>query len=338
MVAENFLEVEMIEPHLINELSAKTGLACRKNVPLARYTAAQVGGAAEYLMEINTASQLEEVIRFAWENKIPYVILGGGSNVLVSDRGVKGLVLINRARGRGRVKFETAESSPKVWAESGINLGSLARMTAEHGFSGLEWAVGIPGTVGGAVVNNAGAFGSDMAGCLEMVEILQQIEIENHTVARCQRWTSSDMEYGYRSSRIKRSPHQVVVLGARLKLEPCSPDVVKERMTQYNQRRRATQPPGASLGSMFKNPRGDYAGRLIEACGLKGFQIGGAQISPLHANFFINKGGASADDVWILIQKARDIVFEKHGIWLELEIQLLGEFPGHKADSILMGS
>jgi UDP-N-acetylmuramate dehydrogenase len=160
-----------------------------------------------------------------------------------------------------------------------------------------------------------------------MVTILHRKWDNNQVRAVQEQWTVAEMEYRYRSSRLKTYPNQAVVLSALLRLERSDPIKIKTKMDEFNQRRRQTQPPGASLGSMFKNPAGDFAGRLIEAAGLKGMTVGEAMISPLHANFFINLGNASASDVWQLIQLARQAVVAKFGIDLELEIQPLGNFP-----------
>ncbi|PWH19612.1 MAG: hypothetical protein DDG59_02430 [Anaerolineae bacterium] len=312
---------------LLEEITQKVGLTLQSQVPLARYTAARIGGNAEFFVEVNSSSKLEQLISLIWEKDIPYTLLGGGSNVLISDEGLPGLVIINRARGRARIRFDDNEEAVLVWADAGVTLTHLARQAAERGFSGLEWACGIPGTVGGAVVNNAGAFGGNMAGNFVMATILHR-KLETHQVRAVQeQWTLADMEYRYRSSRLKDQPNQAVVLAALLRLERGNPQEIKAKMDQYNQHRRRTQPPGASLGSMFKNPPGDFAGRLIEQAGLKGLTVGRAMISPMHANFFINLGNASANDVWQLIQVARQTVAAKFGIQLELEIQPLGIFP-----------
>jgi UDP-N-acetylmuramate dehydrogenase len=205
-----------------------------------------------------------------------------------------------------------------VWAEAGVNFGALARHAAQRGLAGLEWAAGIPGTVGGAVVGNAGAHGSDMAGCLVVAEILHRQGQEH--------WPVERFAYGYRSSIIKRGAEEAIVLNATLRLERSTPQAVQERMDTYVAHRRRTQPPGASMGSMFKNPPGDYAGRLIEAAGLKGARIGEAEISRLHANFFVNLGQAKAADISQLIRLARREVAEKFGVELELEIEMVGDW------------
>jgi UDP-N-acetylmuramate dehydrogenase len=240
--------------------------------------------------------------------------LGSGSNVLVADAGVRGLVILNRAR---HVEIEGA----RVYAEAGANLSSLARSCITRGLAGLEWAVSVPGTVGGAVVGNAGAFGGDIAGSLASATILEPD-------GKVSEWPVERFEYRYRDSLLKRRPAETawVVLAAKLALTPADPAELAGRADEFVARRRATQPPGASVGSMFKNPPGDFAGRLIEAAGLKGTQIGGAQISTVHANFFVNTAHATAADVKALIDLARGRVQGRFGVELALEIELIGEW------------
>jgi UDP-N-acetylmuramate dehydrogenase len=309
-------------------LQAAFGARLQQNVPLAGYTACRVGGPADYLLAVETADELAETAHKLWESETPFIVLGGGSNVLINDRGVRGVVLLNRAR---RVQFVNETNSTLVWAESGANLGLIARQAAAHGFSGLEWAAGIPGTLGGAVVGNAGAHDGDIAGNLILAEILHQYpsEAHNQPVAVREKWTVEQMEYAYRSSLLKRNPGQFVVLAAELRLDKPGPDQtaeIQERMIKYKEHRRRTQPPGASMGSMFKNPAGDFAGRLIDAAGLKGARIGDAQISALHANFFINHGQATAQDILALLDTARSQVRAKFSVELELEIELVGDW------------
>lgn len=296
-------------------LQALFGERLQINIPLARYTSARVGGPADFLIVANTANELAGILHHLWQMDVPYWVLGGGSNVLVSDAGLRGVVVINRAR---QVRFNEAIAPPSVWAESGANFGALARQAAAHGLSGLEWAAGIPGTLGGAVVGNAGAFGGDVAGNLLLAEILHPNGREN--------WPVERLEYAYRTSILKRKPERRVVLSATLVLQHSTPETVQARVNEFTEHRHRTQPPGASMGSMFKNPPGDAAGRLIDAAGLKGTQIGKAQISPLHGNFFINHGDATAADIYSLIDLARSTVAEKFAVTLELEIELLGNW------------
>jgi UDP-N-acetylmuramate dehydrogenase len=286
-----------------------------KDAPLARYTSARIGGPADWLAVVESVEALIETVRVARERGLAWRVLGSGSNVLVADAGVRGVVIVNRAR---RVVLE---ETGQVYAESGTNLSSLARSCIARGLAGLEWAVSVPGTVGGAVVGNAGAHGSDVAEGLRHVEVLE-------ADGRVTGWPVEKFEYGYRDSLLKRWVHPVapVVLGATFALSPGDPAELVARADGFVAQRKRTQPPGASMGSMFKNPAGDYAGRLIEAAGLKGKRVGGAQISPMHANFFVNLGHASAVDVKALIDLAREQVGKRFGVELELEIELVGEW------------
>lgn len=323
------MTVSTLTPLDLRHLQNIFGDRVRQDVQLARYTAARLGGAAAAFLEVNTADELAMAARLVWQIGCPFTLLGGGSNVLVSDQGVRGLVLLNRAR---RVRFNERSDPPQVWAESGVNFGVLARQCARRGLGGLEWAAGIPGTLGGAVAGNAGAHGADMAGNLLLAEILHQrddvqsIDGAVEPEPRHEAWPVERLEYAYRSSALKRAPGKAVALAALLRLERSQPQAVQAKMEEFNAYRKRTQPPGASMGSMFKNPPGDYAGRLIEASGLKGAQVGGAQISPVHANFFINLGHARAADFYHLIRMAQQTVAEKFDVRLELEIQLLGEW------------
>jgi UDP-N-acetylmuramate dehydrogenase len=295
-------------------LRAAFGDRLQENVPLAQYTSARIGGPADALIPVTSADELAETVSRLWELAIPYTILGGGSNVLVSDKGVRGMVILNRAKA---VRFDTG-SKPKVRAEAGVVIANLARRTAAHGLAGLEWAAAVPGTVGGAVYGNAGAFGGDMSGNLIHAELLTEKGRES--------WPVEKMEYGYRTSILKRQASKCVVLSAQLRLEHSTKEAVSVKIAEFSERRKATQPPGASMGSMFKNPPGDFAGRLIEAAGLKGRRIGTAEISPVHANFFINHGQTKAEDVRALVNLAQKTVAEKFGVNLVLEIELIGEW------------
>ena len=307
----------------LNLLHSMMGNRLETDVALARYTAARLGGPADALLTVHSQEDLAEVVELAWLHNLPYVMIGGGSNILVSDSGVRGLVIINRAR---QFRFDEAAQTPMVWAESGANFGALARMAAQRGLGGLAWASGIPGTLGGAVVGNAGAHGEDMSGNLVLAAILHRTGEGIDLEISPEEWTVDQMMYAYRSSRLKRGPGRAVVLSATLRLERSSSEAEQSKLDELADYRRRTQPPGASMGSIFKNPAGDYAGRLIEAAGLKGKSCGDAQISPIHANFIINRGNASASDIHALIDEARNEVSRKFGVALELEIELIGEW------------
>jgi len=319
------MTVEMsLMDQLRAELGQHPGIRLEANALLARYTAARLGGPADLLLEVNSAEDLADAVSLLWRLDQPFMILGGGSNVLVSDLGVRGVVILNRAR---RVRFSGSDNTPSVWAESGANFGLLARQAAQRGLGGLEWAAGIPGTVGGAVIGNAGAHGGDLAGQLQLAEILHHLEgVENTSPVR-EEWPPERFEFAYRSSILKRNPGKAVVLSVQLALERSTTALVQARMDEFNLYRRQTQPPGASMGSMFKNPPGDYAGRLIEAAGLKGTAIGAVEISTIHANFFINRGEGTSSNVRALIELARREVARQFGVQLELEIELIGEWP-----------
>ncbi len=299
------------------------GSRLQENVVLANYTTARLGGPADAMLVANSADELENIAASLWALDVPFFILGSGANLLVSDNGYRGVVVLNRARN---VKIDTHHAPPGVWAESGANLGTIARQAALRGLTGLEWAAAIPGTLGGAVYGNAGAHGSNMASNLVLADILHREEGR-------QQWPVERLEYAYRSSALKRQPGQAVILAARLKLLEGEPAGIKTIMDSYTEHRRSTQPPGASMGSMFKNPAGDYAGRLIEAAGLKGYREGDAEISAVHANFFVNHGKATAADIYHLIQTARQKVLETSGVALELEIELIGAWNATRGKS-----
>ncbi len=298
----------------VDRLHAKFGDKVKENVSLAPYTSARIGGPADIFITVDTIAELVRVVRFLWKNEMPFVMLGGGSNVLVSDKGVRDVVILNRAK---KVSFH-AGAQPSVTAESGVVFSNLANRCASKGLGGIEWAATVPGTVGGAVYGNAGAFGGDMAGNLISAELLTENGKEKFTVEQ--------MGYGYRTSVLKRGELMAIVLSAELGQINSTKEEVTVKVQQFGAHRKATQPPGASMGSMFKNPDGDYAGKLIDAAGLKGTRIGNAEISLLHGNFFINHGATRARDIRTLIELAQNTVKEKQGVELELEIEFVGEW------------
>jgi UDP-N-acetylmuramate dehydrogenase len=305
----------MIENRSI-ELQDYFDARLQTDVNMARYTTARVGGAVRWFAESTSASQLAADARFLWDHEIPFRVLGNGSNVLVSDRGWDGLMLYNQAKA---ITVDRDSSQPTLKAESGAALSTVVRTTLEAGLSGFEWAAGIPGTIGGAVYGNAGARGLDIEQILSLAEIL-------HREKGQLLLTASQLGYQYRSSDLKRDPGRAVILTASFGLSLSTPDLVKEKVEEFNLKRRNSQPAGASMGSTFKNPQGDFAGRLIEAAGLKGLKVGGVEISPVHANFLVNDGIASAEDYHQLISFVQKTVRNKFSVELELEIELLGEW------------
>jgi UDP-N-acetylmuramate dehydrogenase len=298
----------------IDLLRAEFGDALQENVILAPYTSARIGGPADVLITVKSVDELAGAMQFIWERDIPYYILGGGSNVLVSDKGIRGVVILDRAK---EVRFENGDQ-PQVWCEAGVVFSNLANRCASKGFAGLEWAATVPGSVGGAVYGNAGAFGGEMSENLIWAELLTRNGREKFSVKQ--------MGYGYRTSVLKRGEINAIVLSVLLGLKNATREEVSVRIEQFSERRKSTQPPGASMGSMFKNPEGDHAGRLIEAAGLKGTRVGTAEISMVHGNFFINHGQTRAGDVRELIDLTRTTVREKLGVELELEVELAGDW------------
>jgi len=285
----------------------------RHRAPLAPYTALRVGGPAELLATVTNAQALGQAVTMARAHKVPCRVLGSGSNVLVSDAGLCGLVLLNRARS-------TAFSPDGVRAESGTSFSTLARHCVSRGLAGLEWAAGIPGTVGGAVVGNAGAWGGDVASVLIEARVLG-------ADGEVDAWPAQRFDFCYRGSALKGATEpQAVILEAVFGLVPGDRQALEARVAEIAARRKASQPAGATCGSVFKNPAGDYAGRLVEAAGLKGVRRGKAMITTAHANFVVNQGGATAADIKALIDLAHGAVEEQFGISLELEIELLGEW------------
>jgi UDP-N-acetylmuramate dehydrogenase len=305
-----------IKPALLAELRETFGDRMQENAPLSGYTAARIGGPADLLVFVRKADELVQAAGLLWKVELPFTLLGGGSNVLVSDRGVRGVVIINRARF---LRFDSQAEPPSVHAESGVTPNDIAQRAARLGLSGFEWAASIPGSLGGAVYGNAGAFEGEMSGNLISLEVF-------HRDDGLQTWPVDRMEYGYRTSLLKRTHPPAIILSADLALNHGDRQAIRAKMEQFSSRRRKTQPPGASMGSMFKNPPGDKAGRLIEAAGLKGKSIGNAMISSQHANFFINNGQTKATEMRALIELAQQTVQSQFGIRLELEVEYVGEW------------
>ncbi|MCI0555010.1 MAG: UDP-N-acetylmuramate dehydrogenase, partial [Anaerolineae bacterium] len=293
----------------IDHLYAKLGDKVKENVLLAPYTSARIGGPADIFVTADSAAELARIVKLFWKEEMPFTILGGGSNVLVSDKGIRGAVVLNRAKA---VRFHNGDQ-PSVTVESGVIFSNLANRCASKGFGGVEWAATVPGTIGGAVYGNAGAFGGDMTGNLMCADLL--------TISGREKYSVEQMGYGYRTSVLKRGEVKAIVLVAELSLKNSTKEEATVNIQQFGAHRKATQPPGASMGSMFKNPNGDYAGKLIEAAGLKGTRIGNAEVSPLHGNFFVNHGATKAEDIRALIELVQKTVKEKSDVELELEIE-----------------
>jgi len=306
----------MLEPRapLVETISACLGARACPGEPLARHTSFRIGGPAELLVVPETVEELAFVLRAAatWAARV--TLLGGGSNVLVGDGGVPGVV-VKLGRGFARLEWRESEAGADVRAGAAANLGRLARTAAARGLAGLEHAEGIPGSVGGAVFMNAGAYGGDVASAATAVEGLDA-RGEPVVLAR------EDLGFRYRGTAL---PPRFVVTAVRFTLGREDATSVCQRMEEIRQRRVASQPHGrANAGSIFKNPAGDHAGRLIDVAGLKGARIGRARISERHANFIVNEGGASAEDVKGLMDVAQRVVWERSGVWLEPEVRFVG--------------
>lgn len=293
-------------------LSETLGARLRAAEPLARYTSYRIGGPADLLALPDTAEELAVIVRACREADVGLTLLGAGSNLLVGDGGMPGVV-VKLGPGFRRATWHAAG----VRAGAGALIGKLSRAAVEHGLAGLEAAEGIPGTVGGAVVMNAGAYGWETADVLASVEGVDA----GGRVVTLER---ADLACRYRRTEL---PDGFVVTGADFELRPDDPAAIRARLEGVRDRRVASQPSGASnAGSIFKNPADDHAGRLIEAVGLKGRRIGRARVSERHANFIVNEGGAWAADVQALMSEAQRTVWERSGVWLEPEIRLVGRW------------
>ena len=283
------------------------------NRPLASCSTLGVGGPAEALIFPENEKELVDLLQDLRQQALPWQVIGRGSNILVADRGLPGVVIVLGSRFAA-ITRERESGQELVRAEAGCSLPTLVRWCAEQGLSGFEFAVGIPGSVGGAVVMNAGAWGSDMSGVLDSFVIVDES-------GRRQDLAAAAETFGYRrwQSRAKS-----VVVAARFKVRPAERLAIETRCRRYLQERKEKQPQSPSAGSFFKNPPGQAAGRLIEQAGLKGTRIGGAMVSPRHANFLVNTGRATAEDFVSLMRLVQNRVRESAGIELEPEVQLLG--------------
>ncbi len=295
--------------------------ALAQDVSLAEHTTLRVGGPADVLAVVTRADVLASLVLDALDSGMPVTVLGGGSNVLVADAGVRGLVVLNRCRGYDL--YTGPDGRPRVRAEAGVPLAGLARALIRQGLDGLTWAVSIPGTVGGAVVGNAGAHGGCVADVLETVTLLDE-------TGQVRELAADEMAFAYRTSRLKVARRQgqplPLVLAATFRLRRGEATALQRQAEAFLAYRRRTQPTEPSVGSIFRNPNGAYAGQLIEAAGLKGVRVGDAMISPVHANFIVNLGQARAVDIFALLRLAQQHVAARFGVHLEPEILLLGDW------------
>lgn len=280
---------------------------------MSQHTTFKIGGPADYFLMPDKGEDVGRVIKICKEKEIPYFILGNGSNLLVGDGGYRGAV-IQIYRNMSSVTVEGNE----ITAQAGALLSAVAAAAKNASLTGFEFAGGIPGTIGGAVVMNAGAYGGEMKDVLIEVTVMNA-EGDIFTLP------TEELELGYRTSIIKTAGY--IVLEAKIRLKEGDPEVIRETMKDLTIRRTTKQPlEYPSAGSTFKRPEGYFAGKLIMDSGLAGYQVGGAQVSEKHCGFVINAGDATARDVRTLMDNVRDIVYKKYGVTLEPEVKFLGEF------------
>ncbi|HEY7202133.1 MAG TPA: UDP-N-acetylmuramate dehydrogenase [Candidatus Dormibacteraeota bacterium] len=280
--------------------------------PLARHTSFNIGGPADFFV---ATARPEAVVEECWRRGIPHLLLGAGTNLLIADAGVEGLVVrcVNR---------EWRVAGRRVYAQAGLKMMRLARICADHDLTGFEWAIGVPGTVGGAVYQNAGCWGT------ELVEVLVAVEGVCPGAGE-RRWEPAELALGYRTSALRGGGLTgALVTGAWIDLAPGDGAASRRQMAHWTAERTRTQPISTlNCGSVFRNPPGDSAGRLVEAAGLKGAAEGPAEVSPQHANFIVNRGGATAADVARLVRRVQEGVAARFGVALEPEVERVGRWP-----------
>ena len=284
-----------------------------RNVYMTGYTSFRIGGPADYLVTVSCNEELSSLIKYLKAKEVPYMLLGNGSNILVSDKGYRGVMI--RLGGDFR---NVVVDGNRVSAGAGVTLMALTKEVLNSSLSGLEFAYGIPGSVGGAVYMNAGAYGGEMKDVITSVEVLDE---EGNVVTI----EAKDMAFGYRTSICKK--RDIVVLKANMELKPGSHDEIEAKMEEHMKARKDKQPYNMpSAGSTFKRPEGYFAGKLITDSGLSGYQVGQAQVSTKHNGFVVNLSGATAADVARLIKDVKEKVYASQGVMLEEEVIYVGDF------------
>lgn len=310
-------EAKLCEKYCINqkyssleELCGKRNIELIENASLSEYTSFEIGGKCDFLVKPDSSGSLRDVILYCRENGIKYYILGKGSNVLVSDSGLKGVVIVISS-----AFSEITESEAGIYCEAGASLTKLCTYAKENELTGLEFAYGIPGSVGGALYMNAGAYGGEMKDVVISCDYLDE-NLEMKTMC------AEEMKLSYRHSIFCEKDY--IILGVLFKLEKGDKAEITAKMSELMEKRRSKQPlEYPSAGSTFKRPEGDFAGRLIEVSGLKGFACGGAQVSEKHSGFVVNKGGATCEDVKNVISAVKEKVYKDSGVMLECEVLIL---------------
>lgn len=304
------MEKQKIYELLTNEI--KQGIV-KIDEPMKKHTNFKIGGNADVFVIAKNIEEIKCVIKFSKENNIPLTILGNGSNVLVSDKGIRGIVL---QIGLKEIKVEKHENA-LIEVDAGAMLGALAQILLKQSISGFEFAAGIPGSIGGAIRMNAGAYGGEMKDIVKNVTVLNEKGEINIL-------TNEECEFSYRHSRFTNSKE--IIIKATLELPFGNENEIKAKMDEYAQSRKEKQPLNLpSAGSTFKRGADFITAKLIDECGLKGYTSGNAQVSTLHAGFVVNLGNATAQDVLSVVSHVKQVVLEKTGKQIELEIELLGE-------------
>jgi UDP-N-acetylmuramate dehydrogenase len=326
------------------QLRSHLGASVRRNEPLARHCTFGVGGLADIWVSLESREDLIGLVTLCTERRWPLLLVGNGTNVLYADAGARGIV--GRIALNNYIIEDQGNGLARLIAGAGVSWPRLLNDLTTRGWGGLEFGPGIPGTLGGAVISNAGAHNRDLGQVLEWVEILDvQAALERPVAPTVSRYGQNALDLRYRHSRFRGSrrvqfdergypiapPPQLIepseiVMQLGIRLHRADPQQLRMTIEEHKQHRKRTQPPQQSAGSVFKNPPGDFAGRLIEAAGMKGQRYGGAQISQRHANFIVNVGGASAADIATLIMEAHNRVLAQFGIELELEVELRGDW------------
>lgn len=288
------------------------GFNYKLDEPMAGHTTFQIGGNADVFLEVSNEARLAILSKICREERAPFFLIGRGSNLLISDAGIEGVV----ARFGGALCQMERLPGNRIYCGAGASLTALCNFAKAESLTGLEFAFGIPGTVGGAVYMNAGAYGGEVA---DVILSARHLTAEGDVGE----YNTSDLSLGYRQSRYQQTKEWIT--GATFQLKPGDPTEIEETMRDLMERRKSKQPLELpSAGSVFRRPTGYYAGTLIESCGLKGARIGGAQVSEKHAGFIVNCGGATSADVVALIEKIQQTVLEKTGVKLETEIAMIG--------------
>ena len=298
---------------ILTEAQSSDKLSVIENADMSKYTSFRAGGTAAALVEVENKEQLKAVLRFADEENIPHLLIGNGSNTLFKDSGYQGLVI----KLGDYFNYLAEESDTRLRIGASMLLSTAAKMAREESLTGMEFASGIPGSIGGAIFMNAGAYGGEMKDIVALVHAVSPDGRDEKD------FNNEEMQFGYRSSILQQNGW--IATDVTFNLTTGNKEEIAAQMKDLNARRNAKQPVNyPSAGSTFKRPEGYFAGKLIEDAGLKGLTVGGAQVSTLHSGFVINKGGASATDILQLIALVQNTVYDKFGVMLEPEVRIIG--------------